>query len=291
MGGLITAALVERHPASFAGGISICGVMAGAVGSWNLRLDSAFAFRTLLASASQLELVHVRDPGAELATTRRFARQAETSAQGRARLALVAAVGDLPHWPGPVEDFHVFRRAEIERRAGGSPSWNAGVDYRAQLARSRYRAEVVQRYSESGLDLESDLDRLAGAPRLAADPRAAAYLSRNTVLSGRLPVPLLTLHATGDDQVPVEHEQAYAETVSAAGAGTLLRQLYVDRPGHCGVRPGELLVALQTLLDRLDRGRWSSLEPAELNRRDIGLDGPSAAFTKFRPGPFLRPYP
>ena len=80
MGGLISAALVERHPASFDAGLSICGVMAGAVGSWNQRLDSAFAFRTLLAPGSTLEVVRVRKPDAELAVTRQVARQAENTA-------------------------------------------------------------------------------------------------------------------------------------------------------------------------------------------------------------------
>ena len=291
MGGLVSAALIEKHPSSFDGGMSMCGVMAGAVASWNLRLDSAFAFRALLAPASALQVVRVGDPNAELATTRQVVRDAETSAAGRARMTLVSALGDLPSWPGPVHDFYVLKRAELEHRAGGNPSWNTGVDYRAQLARSRYRVEVARRYAEAGLDLESDLERLARAPRTGADPRAVAYLSQNATLGGGLRVPFLTVHATADDQVPVEHQQAYGQAVFAAGRGDLLRQLFVDRPGHCGVRPVETLAALQTLLERLDRGRWSGLEPAELNRRSLDQRGSVASFTSFRPGPFLRPYP
>lgn len=290
MGGLITAALVERNPASFAAGFSICGVMAGAVASWNLRLDSAFAFRALLAPGSRLGLVRVADPAAELAAARQLARKAEGSAAGQARLALVAALGDLPRWPAGTDDFYVLRRAELEGRAGGNPSWNLGVDYRLQLMRSRYRAEVVRKYADSGLDLESDLDRLVRAPRIAADSRAVAYLSRNTVLTGRLQVPFLTLHATGDDQVPVEHERAYGQAAAAAGSVGLLRQLFVDRSGHCGVRPPEMLAALRALIERVDRGAWPSLRPADLNRGEAGPEG-LPAFTSYQPGPFLRPEP
>jgi hypothetical protein len=265
--------------------------MAGAVGSWNLRLDSAFAFSTLLARDSGMELVGVRDPSAEVATTRQVARQAQATVAGRARMTLAAALGDLPSWPGPVHDFYILRRAELERRADGNPSWNVGVDYRAQLARSRYRGEVTKRYAEAGLDLESDLERLAQAPRIGADPKAVAYLSRNAILAGRLRVPFLTVHATTDDQVPVEQQQAYSQMVSAAGNSHLLRQLFVHGPGHCGVRPVEALVALQALLERLESDRWSGLEPAEVNRRSFGLRDPAPSFTTFRPGPFLRPYP
>ena len=289
MGGLVSAALVEQHPSSFDGGISMCGVMAGAVGSWNLRLDSAFAFSTLLAPVSTLELVRARDPSAELARTRRFAREAEATATGRARMTLVAALGDLPSWPGPVNDFYILRRAELEERAAGNPSWNVGVDYRAQLDRSRYRGEVTKRYAEAGLDLESDLERLSRAPRINADPTAVAYLSRNATLAGRLRVPFLTVHATGDDQVPVEHQQAYSKAATAAGTGHLLRQLFVNRSGHCGVRPVEALLALQALLERLESGRWPGLEPAEMNRLHFGLKDPAPSFTTFEPGPFLRP--
>lgn len=291
MGGLISAVLVERHPATFDGGLAICGVMAGAVASWNQRLDSAFAFRTLLAPGSTLEVVRVRNPDAELATTRQLARQAANTAAGSARLALAAALGDLSGWPGPVPDFYVSRRAELERRAGGNPSWNTGVDYRDQLTQSGRRAEVARGYVEAGLDLESDLERLARAPRIGADPGAVAYLSRNAAPSGRLRVPFLTLHATGDDQVPVEHERAYSEAVAAAGRPDLLRQLYVTGGGHCGVRPVEALVALQSLLGRLDRGHWPALGPAELNRSDRSLAGQPPAFVDFQPGRFLRPEP
>jgi hypothetical protein len=190
-----------------------------------------------------------------------------------------------------VPDFYVSRRAELERRAGGNPSWNTGVDYRAHLNRSGRRADVAQRYAEAGLDLESDLERLARQPRIGADAGAVAYLSRNAALAGRLRVPFLTLHATGDNQVPVEQEQAYSQAVAAAGRPDLLRQLFVTRDGHCGVLPAEALVALQSLLDRLDRGRWPALEPADLNLSGRGLPGPPPAFAGFQPGQFLRPDP
>jgi pimeloyl-ACP methyl ester carboxylesterase len=291
MGGLVSAALVERHPESFDGGMSVCGVMGGAVASWNLRLDSAFAFRTLLAPTSTLQLVHVRDGGAELATARRLAAEAEKTAAGRARLSLAAALGDLPDWPGPVNDFYVASRAELERRAGGNPSWNTGVDYRGQLERSRYRAEVAARYQAAGLDPDADLDRLGRAARIAADTGAVAYLSRNATLTGVLRGPFLTVHGTVDGLVPVEHEQAYTAQVSAAGRSEMLRTLFIDRAGHCAISPAEQLVALQVLLERLRGRTWTGLEPAELNRRGRGLPGAAPAFTGFQPGPFLRPFP
>ena len=47
------------------------------------------------------------------------------------------------------------------------------------------------------------------ATRIRATPSAVAYLVRNIVFTGRLPVPVLTMHTTGDGLVVPENEQAY----------------------------------------------------------------------------------
>src|SRR5258708_19535386 len=45
----ITAALIQRHPDRFDAALPMCGVLSGGVATWNTALDSAFAFKTLLA--------------------------------------------------------------------------------------------------------------------------------------------------------------------------------------------------------------------------------------------------
>jgi hypothetical protein len=165
------------------------------------------------------------------------------------------------------------------------------VDYQVQLELSRYRDQVAAAYLDAGLDLEGDLKRLAAAPRISADRGAAGYLNRNVTLSGRLRSPLLSVHGTNDPQVPVESEQAYAQAVGRWGRPELLRNLFVGRPGHCAMAESELLACLQVLLERLDSGRWALLEPAEMNRRAALLGGGPAAFARYSPGPFPRPYP
>ncbi len=51
--------------------------------------------------------------------------------------------------------------------------------------------------------------------------------------TGDIAVPLLTIHGTGDLFVPIHLEQQYRRLVDAAGAGELLVQRAVQRPGHC----------------------------------------------------------
>src|SRR5215471_215076 len=59
LGGIITAGLVQNNPQRFDAAMPMCGVLAGAVGTWNQALDSAFAFDVLLGSGSGLQLVNI----------------------------------------------------------------------------------------------------------------------------------------------------------------------------------------------------------------------------------------
>ena len=62
----------------------------------------------------------------------------------------------------------IVERAEVERRAGGNPSWNTGVDYGRQLITSPYAVEVAVLYRAAGLNLDTDLRKLNAGRRIAA---------------------------------------------------------------------------------------------------------------------------
>jgi pimeloyl-ACP methyl ester carboxylesterase len=289
LGGLISAGLIQRYPERFSGALVMCGVVGGSVGQWNQGLDAAFAFKTLLAPGSGLQLVNITDPDANIGIAEQVLTDAQANPEGRARIALVAALTDLSGWidpfspePGPtdyvtqeanqfldeqVSDFFAafVLRAELEARAGGNPSWNTDVDYREQVALSIDYAEVRELYTQAGLDLDTDLEALYNASRIAADPVALDYLSQNIIFNGQIQVPVLTLHTTDDDVVSVENEQAYADVVGRASNSALLRQIFVHRAGHCNFTEAETIAALQALNRRLDTGTWQDLDPEDLN--------------------------
>lgn len=317
LGGIITAGLIQRFPKRFDAGLPMCGVLAGGVGIWNQALDAEFAFKTLLAPASSLHLVNITNPTANLNLAESILAAAHATPQGRARLALVAALGDTPGWfdpasPEPAEDdfasqennqflwsafvdfpFVFALRAELEFRAGGNPSWNTGVDYREQLEHSVNREEVRALYKLARLDLAADLDTLNDAARITANPASVEYLEQNIIFNGDIDFPVLTLHTTGDGLVNNQNENAYRDVVDEAGNQRFLRQTFVHRAGHCTFTPAETITALENLIQRLDTGIWPDLDPSTLNA-EAALLGPlnilPPAFLRFRPAPFLRPF-
>jgi len=289
MGGGITAGLIQRFPNRFDAALPMCGVLSGGVGIWNEALDTVFAFKTLLGFGTGLQVVHITDPLTNLTIGEQLLATAQSTPQGRARIALSAALSDFPGWFDPalpepaatdfdaqeVNQFLWFAnvdfpfllafRTELEFRAGGNPSFNIGVNYRKQLARSVDREEVEALYAAAGLSLDADLDTLNNAARITADPGATDYLVQNIIYNGVIHVPVLAMHTSGDGLVVPQNESAYQLVVDQANDDDFLRQTYVHRAGHCTFTPAETVTALGVLLNRLDTGRWSGLSPEDLN--------------------------
>ncbi len=325
LGGIITAGLIQDFPKRFNAALPMCGVLAGGVATWNTGLDAAFAFQQLIDPAVQV--VNITNPGANLKEAQTAGAQAQQTPQGRARLALVSALGDTPGWFTPLSPepaatdyaaqeanqflwgsqvtfpFAFELRADLEAKAGGNPSWNTGVNYFADLAKSADFKEVLALYRAAGLNLARDLLTLNGAKRIKANPDAEAYLIKNISFDGGISVPVLTMHTTGDGLVVPENEQAYSSAVKRAHKASLLRQVYVHRAGHCAFTPAETVTAVQTLENRLSTGQWNVPSPADMNKVAAAL-GPglnifvsggkvvpvAPAFLSYSPARYLRPF-
>jgi hypothetical protein len=321
LGGMITAGLIQNYPNQFSAALPMCGVLSGGVATWNTALDAEFAFKQLLAPTSALQLVNITSPGPNLTLAEGVLGGAQATPQGRARLALVSALGDTPGWfttgspePAPTDfaaqeanqfqwaenvtfPFVFAFRAELELRAGGNPSWNTGVNYFADLAKSADLREVVALYRAAGLSLTKDLLTLDSAARISAKPSSVAYLAQNIAYNGEISVPVLTLHTTGDGLVVPENEQAYRAVANRDGNGNLLRQLFVARAGHCAFTPAEKITAIDVLLNRLATGHWNVPNSATLNDEAaaVAASVPNSspfppAFTNFTPARYLRPF-
>jgi pimeloyl-ACP methyl ester carboxylesterase len=309
MGGLVTAALIERHGERFDGAYIDCASSAGSIAMMNMALDGGFAFVTLVAPNVGIRLVNTGDDRENGARVQTALAVAQKTSEGRARIALSGALAGLPGWtdsfsPKPAttdyaaQEAHMARsfvigvflpRGDQERRAGGVFSWNTGIDYRVQLAKSGRRAMVAALYREAKLDLDADLARLNEAPRISAIPAAADYMARNYAPTGRINTPFLILHAAGDGATSPSLARGYADLIRSAGRGRFIANLWTDEPGHCVTSAGEWMAGLAALEDRIRTGRWL-LSPKVLNSRAKGYDDTKANFATFTPPPLLRPY-
>ena len=327
LGGIVTAGLVQRYPDRFDAALPMCGVLAGSVGTWNQALDSAFAFDVLLGSGSGLKVVNITDPVKNVDIAEGILNKAQKNAQGRARIALSAALDDTPGWfdplspePSPTDyvaqeanqylwlseidfPFAFDFRAELEKRAGGNGSWNHGVDYEKQLEKSVDYAEVKALYQKAGLNLDADVQKLNDAARISAKASALTYLEHNIIFDGQIDIPVLTLHTKGDGLVVVEDESAYKNVIDEEHNGQFLRESFVHRAGHCEFTPAETVVAFEALISRLNTGKWPGLSAGVLNKaaKDLGskfnvlpVNGKEVhvppAYFKFQPPVFLRPF-
>lgn len=286
MGGGIATRLAEQHPEDIDGVLAIS-AQQDAVGNLNRGLDVTFAVRTLLTDDQRLELVKAADPQHSVAVLRQGVQTALTTPEGRAKLALIGAIGGLPAWAtahtaAPTDLAEGIRqqawwteaayvaslgptgRADIESRAGGNPSWNVGVDYTRELARSGLRSFVDHAYAGTSANLRDDLRSLALAPRIAPDPRAVAWLYRYGVSAATTPTPVVTLSGLAEGIIGSD-PRWYGEQVAKHGDPARLRQLYVDRGDHGPLSTADEVLALRALLTRVETGRWPDVRPRTLN--------------------------
>ena len=292
MGGLVSAEETQDARGWIDGTLTTCGLVAGALSLNNYQLDGEYALNELLAPGQQIQLARYATAGqasAAAAALATVAGDAQSSAQGRARVALAAALLNEPTWfsgaapPAPgdyaaqeqqqdaelsnfVLPFIVSARYQIELAAGGNSSFTKGVDYARELRRSSFLPEVRALYRTAGLNLDADLTTLTRNASITADPGAIATLARTSMVSGRLSVPELDIHTIDDQLVPVEQENWYRQRVTWAGSSPLFRQAFVNTTGHCNFQPAGYVAALRALEHRLDTGRWGDVvQPDALN--------------------------
>jgi pimeloyl-ACP methyl ester carboxylesterase len=94
----------------------------------------------------------------------------------------------------------------------------------------------------------------ANVTRFDGDPSAINYYDHNYTPSGRIGIPVVTLHTTRDPAIPFSHETVFGAAVAGAGRSHLLTQVPIDRWGHCAFTPDEVLTALGSLVQWVETG-------------------------------------
>ncbi|MEU3792883.1 hypothetical protein [Streptomyces fructofermentans] len=87
----------------------------------------------------------------------------------------------------------------------------------------------------------------AGVERFSADPTAARDLSYDSDVTGRVSVPVLTLHAIDDPTAFVEHEAAYRDSLRGARRDGHLVQTFTREAEHSGLSDSEYANSITAL--------------------------------------------
>jgi pimeloyl-ACP methyl ester carboxylesterase len=230
MGGLIAVMLVERFPDQYDGALSLCGVLAGGVGTVGYLADARVVFDYFFPGVVPGTLFYVPpginfDPGGPTYEAVRAALIAGLSSDGQPTLQFAKAA-KLPA-VGPVEIV-----------TGGMNIVGMTLTQAPNLL-DLTNGHMV--YDNSGTWYSGSKDDAAlndlvyGVARYVSDPSAINYLEHYYKPIGDLRVPVLTLYTSRDPISPEFHEQKYREVVVNAGADGYLLQREVEAFGHCGL--------------------------------------------------------
>lgn len=310
LGGLITQLLAERHPDWVAGAAPLCGILGGTNVNFDLALDLAWAVKTLIHPAFEVEGYdsHADAVAAFEGASKAVLAATRDPAVGIPKLLLVAALVDAPtqtaRYDGStltsrvsaiVESlvtglvFGTTVRQEIEQRVGGNPSGNEDADYAPRV--SAAERAILETVAPGSTD--RNLALLRAAPRVSPDAAAREEFAGLGTPSGDVKVPTLTLHTKADPLVLVQNETVFGDAVRASENRTSdLVQLYSVAPatypapapygaGHCNFSPDELLGTVAVLDGWVRGGRYPVGPPVrEAFGDETGLT------PGFQPGPW-----
>ncbi|HEX7251870.1 MAG TPA: hypothetical protein VF376_03240, partial [Thermoanaerobaculia bacterium] len=258
LGAMIAARSIEETPRVYDGAICACMPGAGATRSWNKVLDLSLAYDAAVGWPKSWGTVRLVAPavdyGKDVAPEiGRQLREKDWLARFEfVRASLGASPEDFYKVPAgspallTLMFFATEARAELQTRVGGPVGENLGRRYQPS-------AEVWTYLGSLGAKSEW-LDWMNARSDMAPDEKARAYLARNADFSGRVQVPILSIHTTVDGLVSPAHESAYRDTLKSAGRDALLVQAFTNGVGHCLFSEAQLLDAVVAMESWLESG-------------------------------------
>jgi pimeloyl-ACP methyl ester carboxylesterase len=232
MGGHIVVASLELRPGLYQGGLAECGLVDGiSIADYLLAYTAAaelVAGVPLLDAPDKQAFARVLNervvpalgmPGSYTARGRQF------DSIVKYLMGADRAGNDLPLRQQGLQRRYllnmIHRDPDVDKEL--TPGGRA-----ASTVNIRYRIDP-------GLGLtEAELNARVRRLRPAKDARSPSVDPVYAERTGRLTVPLLTLHETGDAWVPLSLEQSYRRRTIAAGTEHLLVQRVMRAPSHCG---------------------------------------------------------
>ena len=236
MGGHIAVASLELRPGLYQGGLAECGLV-----------DGIGIADYLMAYTAAAELISGRAAARCARPGRRSTRLLNERVRAGARHARLVhrartAVRQRREVPDGRRSGRQRSAAAPSRAATRATSLNMmyrppDLEHGAESrpARGQHRPHPVPDRSRPRPHRRRDQRDASGGSTRAKDARSPSANPVYAERTGRLTVPLITLHETGDAWVPLSLEQSYRRRTIAAGTDHLLVQRVVRAASHCGV--------------------------------------------------------
>jgi hypothetical protein len=263
-GGNVGAILIEKFNAPDASGkrpydgaMLTSGVLAGGTKGYDMRIDVRAAFQAACglhpAQGEPSYSLGVGLPPASGVTRQQVAqwfhqctgsdkKPEERSEAQKQALADIVAASRIPAGAllGHIQwATFVFQDISQFITAGRSPFGNANVRYRGTSDDEAFNRKVI---------------------RVAADPEAVKALAADSDPTGRVDIPVITMHQVRDTTVFVEQQHEYRRTVEAAGRAQQLFQTFVDDNQHSKTSPPHYPAILRALQGWIETGARPTIE-------------------------------
>jgi len=238
-GGLVTTFSAERSPGVY----NSAGAACGPIGSFQGQLNYFGDFRVIfdyffpnVIPGSPVSAADTQAAAAEWATLSTGAiPNALSDASKTQQLFKVMGI-PLPGDPGTVLStvlevlaYNVFGTADAQKELGGQPYSNSTRIY---------------------LGSSNDILLNLRVKRYKADPSALAAVAGNYETSGKLKLPLVTIHTLNDPVIPYWHEPLYTTKTLFAGTVPDRINLPISAYGHCNFTSGDILAAFALVVLR-----------------------------------------
>ena len=268
------------------------GVLGGGTESYNFRLDLRVVYEAVCANhprpdEPQYPLWQGLPPGARMTRPELRARvdactgiDHPAAARSEAQRRNLKTLLDVIRIPERTLVSHLnwatfdFQELVFKRLDGRNPFGNLGARYTGSADDTALNAAVA---------------------RYRADPAAVAKFAADTDPQGRIPVPVLDMHAIDDPTAFVELESTWHETMRRAGTDGHLVQIYTDDHEHSYLSDAEYIAAMQALLRWVDAGEKPTPQgiAAVCARVDAAFDPAQGCrfVPAYRPGPLTSRVP
>ena len=257
LGAGIDLELAEQYPSQYDGALLMCGMVGGSLTQTQYVAHVRALFEYFYPGQLPGDMFSV--PPGTIYTPEQIGGIVAQKPLGLYTIASIAQT-PLPYVPkGTVMDPSSIAAQTLVGSLTYALGWHArGVDNIMALTHGQIPFDTKTQYVLGNPvlppNIVSPLIAAANADmqwRFSADPAGWNYLDHNFTPTGRLSLPVLTVHSVYDSGVPIFHEDSLLAYVTRAGSTNMLLQRRLDQPfefnppqlnyGHCTF-PNQLTV-------------------------------------------------